>query len=235
VEVRLIMRLFAIGDLHLSSQGKTMDIFGAQWEDHQNRLFEKWRQTVRPEDIVLVAGDTSWALKLEEAVPDLERIGKLPGTKILIRGNHDYWWSSRRKVNAILPDGMVALNVNVWTRDDLAVVGTRGWSLPGTPRFDENDQRLYLREVNRLRLALEQVPLNDVRKIVALLHYPPLTKTIPCSGFTELLESYHVAACVYAHLHGKDQRLAFEGTHNGIAFVFVACDHLDFRPVRIDL
>ena len=227
------MRLFAIGDLHLSSQGKTMDIFGAQWEDHQRRLFEKWRQTVRPEDVVLIVGDTSWALKLEEAVPDLERIGELPGTKILIRGNHDYWWSSRRKVNSILPEGMVALNVNAWTRDDLAVVGTRGWSLPGTPRFDGNDQRIYLREVNRLRLALEQVPLKGIRKIVAALHYPPLTKTIPCSGFTELLETHHVSACVYAHLHGKDQRLAFEGTHKGITFAFVACDHIDFRPMRI--
>jgi hypothetical protein len=229
------MALFAIGDLHLSSQGKTMEIFGSRWKNHQERLFKKWRQAVRPEDIVLIAGDISWALKLEEALVDLEQLGQLPGTKILIRGNHDYWWSSRSKVNAALPEGMFAINANAWIRDDLAVVGTRGWTIPGTPRFDGDSQKIYRREINRLRIALEHVPPEGVRHIVALLHYPPLTRGIPHSGFTELLESYHVSACVYAHLHGEDQRLAFEGTHNGITFAFVACDYLDFQPTRIEL
>jgi len=229
------MNVFAIGDLHLSSQGKTMDIFGPHWKNHQERLFENWRCTVGPEDVVLVAGDSSWALKPQEAMVDLERIGSLPGTKILIRGNHDYWWSSRGKVNSVLPDGMIAINANAWTHNGLSIVGTRGWNLPGASRFDENDRKIYLRELNRLRIALEQVPQEETRKLVAMLHYPPLTKTISSSGFAELLESFRVSVCVYAHLHGEDQKIAFEGTRNGVTFVFVACDHLGFRPLKLAL
>lgn len=229
------MHVFAIGDLHLSSQGKSMDIFGPLWKDHQRRLFDRWSHTVGPEDIVLIAGDLSWALKLQEAIVDLDRIGSLPGTKILIRGNHDYWWSSRTKVNAVLPDGMIAINASVWSRNDLFIAGTRGWNIPGTPRFDENDHKIYLREVNRLRIALEQIPQKEGRKIVALLHYPPLTKTIPLSGFTELLESFQASVCVYAHLHGEDQKIAFQGTRNGVTYVFVACEYLGFQPFRLEL
>ncbi len=229
------MRVFAIGDLHLSSQGKTMDIFGPHWKDHQERLFDKWRRVVRPEDIVLLAGDLSWALKLQDAVIDLERIGRLPGTKILIRGNHDYWWSSRGKVNSVLPHDMIAINANGWSRNDFAVVGTRGWNIPGTSRFDESDHKIYLRELNRLRIALEQIDQTENRKIVAMLHYPPLTKMIPSSGFTELLESFRISVCVYAHLHGEDQKIAFEGSTRGVAYVFVACDHLGFQPIEIEI
>lgn len=229
------MDVFAIGDLHLSSRGKTMDIFGPQWRNHQERLSEEWRRVVGPEDIVLIAGDLSWALRLQEAVTDLARIASLPGTKILIRGNHDYWWSSRGKVNSILPRGMVAINANAWTRNDLSIVGTRGWNIPGTSKFDDRDRKIYLRELNRLRIALEQVSRKGTHKIVAMLHYPPLTRTIPSSGFTELLETFHVSVCVYAHLHGEDQQIAFEGTKRGVTYFFVACDHLGFQPLRIGL
>jgi len=229
------MRVFAIGDLHLSSQGKSMDIFGPRWKNHEKRVFDEWCRTVGPEDVVLIAGDLSWALKLEEAMTDLESIGKLPGTKVLIRGNHDYWWSSRTKVNSVLPDGMITINASAWSRNDLSIVGTRGWSIPGTTRFDENDQKIYLREVNRLKLALEQVPRGENRKIVAMLHYPPLTRNTPHSGFTELLESFQVAVCVYAHLHGDDQRIAFQGYQNGVTYTFVAGDYLEFQPCRLDL
>ncbi len=231
----LIMHVFAIGDLHLSSQGKSMDIFGPQWKDHKQSLLNMWSHAVGPDDVVLLAGDLSWALKLREAVVDLEWIGRLPGTKILIRGNHDYWWSSRKKVNSVLPDGMIAINASAWSRNDLSIVGTRGWNIPGTSRFDENDQKLYLREVNRLRIALQQVPRRESRKIVAMLHYPPLTKTIPASGFTELLESFRASVCVYAHLHGEDQRIAFQGKKNGVTYVFVACDYLGFQPFKLEL
>jgi predicted phosphohydrolase len=229
------VHVFAIGDLHLSSQGKTMDIFGSHWKDHNKRLQDNWTRTVRPEDIVLIAGDLSWALKLQEAMADLEWIGSLPGTKIIIRGNHDYWWTSRGKVNSVLPDGMTAINANAWTRDNLSVVGTRGWNLPGTAKFNETDYKIYLRELNRLRIALEQVPNKDSHTIVAVLHFPPLTKTILSSGFTQLLESFGVAVCVYAHFHGEDQRIAFEGNRNGVSYFFVSCDYLDFQPRKIEL
>ncbi len=231
----LTVRVFAIGDLHLSSQGKTMDIFGPHWRNHQRRLFHAWRRTVGEEDLVLIAGDLSWAIRLQEAIPDLERLGKLPGTKILIRGNHDYWWSSRRKVNSVLPEGMIAINANAWTCSDLSIVGTRGWNIPGSSTFGVNDHKIYLREVNRLRIALEQVPQKESRKTVAMLHYPPLTKSIISSGFTELLESFRVSVCVYGHLHGEDQRVAFQGTRNGVTYVFVACDYLGFQPCEIVL
>ncbi len=229
------MQVFAIGDLHLSSQGKTMDIFGPRWKDHKRKIAKNWKRMVEPEDIVLVAGDLSWALKLQEAKPDLEWIGRLPGLKLLIRGNHDYWWTSRGKVNSVLPDGMMAINANAWSRDDLSVVGTRGWNIPGTSRFDENDQKIYLRELNRLRIALKQVSQKGRRRIIAMLHHPPLTKTISSSGFTDLLESFSVSACVYAHFHGEDQKIAFEGTRNGVSYFFVSCDYLDFQPRKIEL
>jgi len=130
---------------------------------------------------------------------------------------------------------MIAINANGWSRNDLSVVGTRGWSIPGTPSFDESDHKIYLRELNRLRIALEQIHQTASRKIVAMLHYPPLTKTTPSSGFTELLESFRVSVCVYAHLHGDDQKIAFEGTSGGVAYFFVACDYLGFEPVRIEI
>lgn len=229
------MNVYAIGDLHLSSQGKSMDIFGPQWKEHQKRLFDNWNRTIRTDDIVLIAGDLSWALKLREAIADLEAIGKLPGTKVLIRGNHDYWWSSRQKVNSVLPFGMITINASAWHVNSLSIAGTRGWSIPGTSRFDERDDRIYQREVNRLKIALEQIPRSDGRRIVAMLHYPPLTRTIPRSGFTELLESFRVSVCVYAHLHGEDQKIAFQGVQNGVHYAFVACDYLDFQPLKLEL
>ncbi|NIO03209.1 MAG: phosphohydrolase [Proteobacteria bacterium] len=212
-----------------------MDIFGPHWRDHKKRISDNWKQVVRPEDIVLIAGDLSWALKLEQALPDLEWIGRLPGTKILIRGNHDYWWTSRGKVNSVLPTGMITINASAWNGDELSVVGTRGWNIPGTSRFNQNDTKIYLRELNRLKIALEQIPQTGSRKILAMLHYPPLTKMILSSGFTQLLESFGVSVCVYAHLHGEDQKSAFEGTRNGVAYIFVSCDYLGFQPRQIEL
>jgi predicted phosphohydrolase len=212
-----------------------MDVFGPRWNDHQRKLSEGWNRVVKADDIVLIAGDLSWALKLEEAIPDLQWMARLPGRKILVRGNHDYWWSSRGKVNSVLPPGMIAINASAWSQGTLSVIGTRGWNIPETPRFDEKDHRIYLREVNRLRIALDQVPQTEGRKTVAVLHYPPLTVTIPHSGFTELLESYRVPLCVYAHLHGEDQSIAVQGIRNGVSYVFVAGDYLDFEPHRLEL
>lgn len=223
------MRIFAIGDLHLSlSADKPMDVFGEAWRDHANRLQAAWRETVQAEDWVLIPGDISWAMQLEAAMPDLLFLAELPGNKLLLRGNHDYWWSSRSKVNAALPAGMHTLQNDSRRIGDVAVCGTRGWNCPGAPGFTEADQAIYARELMRLEMSL-QAAEPDADKLV-MLHFPPFNERKQASGFTELIERYGVKTVVYAHLHGAAHNNAFEGERNGVRYILAAGDYLGFRP-----
>ncbi len=226
------MRIFAIGDLHLSlSTDKPMDIFGAAWQDHVNRLAAAWRETVQAEDWVLIPGDISWAMGLEAAMPDLLFLADLPGKKLLMRGNHDYWWSSRTKVNAVLPEGLYTLQHDSRRIDNVAVCGTRGWSCPGAPGFTAADEAIYARELIRLELSLQAAD-EDADKLV-MLHFPPFNERNQASGFTELIERYGAKTVLYAHLHGAAHKSAFEGERNGVNYIFVAGDYLGFRPALI--
>ena len=227
------MRIFALGDPHLSlSTDKPMDIFGPNWDDHAARLEAAWRAAVNPEDTVLLPGDISWAMSLDEAKADLDFLAALPGTKVLLRGNHDYWWNSISKVRAALPGGMHAVQNDSLVLGGVAVLGTRGWVCPGGTLFDPaTDQKLYERELIRLELSLKSAPAGLPK--LCMLHYPPFNERRQQSGFTELLEAYGVERAVYGHLHGKACRNAFEGLRNGVEYTLCSADHLEFTPKLI--
>lgn len=230
------MAVFALADLHLSSGGeKPMDVFGLKWADHPQKIATRWRETVGPEDLVIIPGDISWAMCLEEAEPDLAFVAALPGTKLLLRGNHDYWWSAIGKVRRALPAGMYALQNDHFTWQDWAICGTRGWVCPGEESFNPaEDERLYRREVARLKLSLESALKAGCSRIIAALHYPPFNRFQDPSAFTTLLEATApVERCVFGHIHGPGRVKVFRGFLRGVEYHFVAADAVDFTPVRI--
>ena len=227
------MKLFAIGDLHLShSSNKPMSIFGPNWDNHAERIAAAWRERVSDEDAVLIPGDISWAMQLDEARLDIEYIAALPGKKVIMRGNHDYWWSSISKVRDMLPCCMYALQNDTVEFGSVTIAGSRGWICPGSSGFDpETDQKIYDREVIRLQLSLSGAKQGS--RIIVMLHYPPFNEKRAPSGFTEIFEKYSVEQVIYGHLHGKACRNAFEGIRNGIEYTLCSADHLDFVPKLI--
>lgn len=228
------MELYAIGDLHLpGGQDKPMDIFGPGWTDHPERIRNVWLENITEHDIVLIPGDISWAMTLEDAKEDLAYLGSLPGCIVMIRGNHDYWWSSIGKVRAALPANVKALqNDHYALPDGTAICGTRGWDIP-VPESDAHDVKLYRREVGRLELSLESVRRAGLDPRIAMLHYPPTMQDGRRTDMTDLLEAYGVQLCVYGHLHGPARRRALNGTVRGVEYRLVACDAIDFAPVHI--
>ena len=233
------MRLFAIGDLHLpGGQEKPMDVFGEHWEGHFERIAAHWRTCVTEEDVVLIPGDTSWAMQLKDAVPDLQSIGALPGRKVLIKGNHDYWWEGIGQVRRALPEGMMAIQHDAVDLGDLVVTGTRGWAWPTEEApLSPEDERVFNRELIRLEIALQSaVKIAQERPILLMLHYPPLYQTDRDTPFTRLIEKYPVHTVVYGHLHGAGLRAGFTGMWHGIRYILTSCDSLDFSlaEVKID-
>ncbi len=232
------MSLYAIGDLHLpGGEDKSMSVFGPQWEDHMGRISAAWREMIAPEDTVLIPGDISWAMKMEDALPDLRTIAALPGKKVLIRGNHDYWWNSVSRIRAALEPGMYVLQHDAADMGDFVVCGTRGWMIPtGDTPLDPENEKIYRREGARLTLALDAAErIAEGRPIVVMIHYPPLYETERSSEFTRQMEERGVALCVYGHLHGTGIRAGFNGTHNGVMYRLTSCDSLGFRPLRLEL
>lgn len=227
------MALFALADLHLGhAVDKPMDIFGSTWMNHADRIRTLWTERVSAEDTVLIPGDISWAMSLQDAVPDLAWIAALPGRKVLLRGNHDYWWASIGRVRNVLADGMSALQNDAVAIEEWAVCGSRGWLLPSHPRFSAEDEVVYRREVQRLRLSLEAAERIGLPKLV-MMHYPPTDASAVDTGFTELLERFGAVACVYGHLHGAAHRFAFEGQKNGVKYRLVSADYLGFEPLQM--
>lgn len=232
------MRLYAIGDLHLpGGQEKPMDVFGEHWEGHFDRIAADWRARVTAEDVVLIPGDTSWAMQLQDAIPDLEAIGMLPGRKILIKGNHDYWWGGIGQVRRALPAGMLAVQHDVADLGELVVTGTRGWVFPtGEAPLAPEDERIFNREMIRLELALQAAQkAAQGRPILVLLHYPPLYQQARDTPFTRLLEKYGVHTVVYGHLHGQGIRAGFNGMQNGVRYMLVSCDSLRFALEEVEI
>ncbi len=232
------MRVFGISDLHLSfSSNKPMDIFGGHWENHADKMRESWDALVQPNDIVLVPGDLSWALKLDEAELDLRWIAERPGTKVLVRGNHDYWWQSISKVRAAIGDTCIALQNNAHDFGDFVVAGSRCWSVPGGPEYTAKDEKIYRREVGRLELSLKEAEkIRDGRILIAALHYPPLKPGARETEFSKLLDRFNVDLVVYGHLHGRaSHKSANTGRINGRDYHLLSCDYLNFKPVEIPL
>lgn len=224
------MRVFAIADPHLSRAApKPMDVFGPGWAGHPELFFECWRETVEDDDLVLVPGDISWAMSLEDALPDLHDLAALPGTKIISRGNHDYWWPGIGKLRAALPEGMFALQNNALKVGEVVVAGTRGWTSPGAFDFTPQDEKIYARELERLKLSLKAAAKLSGEKFVVMLHYPPTNARLEPSPITELLLAAAPDAVVYGHIHGEgvDAALADLGD---IEVHFVAADALGFTP-----
>ncbi len=228
------MSLFALGDLHLSlGEDKPMDVF-AGWNDYVQRLEENWKRLVTDEDTVVLAGDISWGMKLEETLTDFRFIDSLPGKKLLLKGNHDYWWSTKRKMDAYLQEnGLTSIQIlfnNAYRVGEYAVCGTRGWFLENdTPE----DVKVLNREVGRLKLSLEEA-LKLQGEPVVFLHYPPYYRGVECPEIMDVLLEYGIKKCYYGHIHGKKNfRLAFEGVYKGVDFRLISCDKVGFMPVLV--
>lgn len=229
------MSVFAISDLHLSQvHPKPMEIFGQHWQNYMRKIEECWRDMILPEDTVLIAGDISWAMKIEYAVPDLERIRALPGKKVLLRGNHDYWWGSLTRVRALAGD-MTVIQNDAAAVGDIVYCGSRGWLLPGVKDFSKEDRKIFDRELIRLKMSLDSaVRIADGRKIVVLTHFPPLDSQ-GGSDITRLIEQYPVCAVIYGHIHGGKTGESNPRIYNGIPYYLTSCDMLGFCPIRIDI
>ncbi|MFO8150153.1 MAG: metallophosphoesterase [Trueperaceae bacterium] len=226
------MRVLAIADPHLSgAEPKPMDIFGPGWAGHPQAFFDGWRRVVRDDDLVLVAGDISWAMRLEEARVDLQAIAALPGTKVMLRGNHDYWWPSLAKLRAALPPRMHVVQNDAVRVGDVVVGGTRGWICPGSPGFGEHDLKVYEREAQRLSLSLAAMTALGGAYRVVMLHFPPTNPRGEPSAFTDALSEARPHALVFGHVHG-DAPVAMPQLP-GTEVAFVAADRVGFEPVAL--
>ncbi len=227
------MRIFTIADLHLPlGVNKPMDIFGG-WDDYVNRLHDNWQKIVSPQDIVVVPGDISWALKLEQTFKDFEFINALNGTKVFIKGNHDLWWSTRSKVEKFWSDngfGTLHLVQNDCYRiGESAVCGTRGWINDDS---EPADAKVIAREAIRLDMSIGSAVSQGLRPIV-FLHYPPLYANNCNLDILEVLHKYNISHCFYGHLHGNTHAFAINGTRDGITYQLISADFLQFAPMDI--
>ena len=233
------MKIFAISDLHLSFMvDKPMDLFGGHWKDYEVRIMDDWNSRVGDNDIGIIAGDLSWAMRMSEAEKDFEYMRKLNGQKIVVRGNHDYWWSSVSRVRSGLGDGFHVLQNDSIKIGNVVFAGTRGWKLPERRKgLKEDDKKILAREVIRMELALKDAEKKREPgdKIVAILHFPPFNSTRDDSEFTQLFEKYDVGVCVYGHLHSKGGRKDLVTSKNGITYYLTSCDLLGFKAAEIKL
>lgn len=249
------MTVWALADLHLSFgvPGKEMHVFGEKWRDHPLKIKKFWEESVDDEDLVLIAGDISWGKHLEEAIPDLEWIDSLPGTKVMIRGNHDYWWSAISKLRKVIPSSIHCIQNDVFNWKDVSVAGARLWD-NSEFNFDgyvvmseaacvkpltEKDldplraEKIFSRELQRLETSLKKLNPKAKHRLV-MTHYPPVNATLCDSRVSALLEKYRVDVCVFGHVHNMKHDLGtIFGEKNGVRYVMTAADYLDFMPVKI--
>lgn len=225
------MALYVIADLHLSLSekiNKPMDIFGDNWAKHDSQLKNNWQ--AGEEDTTVIAGDISWAMNFSELEPDFAFIDSLPGKKIILKGNHDYWWTTMKKMSAFAENFKTIsfLHNNSYETDGISLCGTRGW-IPDPD--EEQDEKILLREVGRLKESLKSAKAEE--KIV-FLHYPPITQAAKCEEILSVLSEYGVRRCFYGHLHGKAIKGAYTGVYAGTEFRLVSADFLGFKPLKID-
>lgn len=227
------MALYAIGDLHLSlGADKPMDIFGGAWIGYLEKLKQGF-SVVKEEDTTVLLGDLSWALDLDSAGKDFSWIDRVPGRKIILKGNHDYWWNTATKFYKFCAQNNFSdlwiLNNNHYEYNGYAICGTRGWFYE-EERSGEHDEKVFRRELMRLEASLKSA--GDLQKLV-FLHYPPMYKGYSCDEILELLHRYGVRQCFYGHLHGASHGLAMEGQWDGIEYKLLSADRLNFQPYRI--
>ncbi|MDD2393326.1 MAG: metallophosphoesterase [Eubacteriales bacterium] len=234
------MSLYAISDLHLAlGVDKPMSIFGDHWDKHSDKIALNWHDSVKHDDTVLIPGDISWGMTLDEAASDLEFINSLPGMKIITKGNHDYWWTTVAKIEKYFEDKgfdtIKLLKNNFFRVDDDLVCGTRGWILPGDPAFSSNDPIVYRRETGRLEASLKSA--EKVRKVsdrlIVMMHYPPLLSNNRSSDFTRLLSEYSADICLYGHVHLKGFSRCIEGQIDGVDYINISADKIAFKPLCV--
>ena len=236
------MALYAMSDLHLSlSAEKPMDIFGSAWHNYMEKIDANWRSLITDDDLVIVGGDISWAMYIEEANKDFEFLNLLPGKKLLVRGNHDYWWTSYSKLRQYVAsngfDTISFLQNDSFVYENTVISGTRGWLIPSSESFGSKDSGIYERELIRLELSLKSAVSNsdEGMRRIAVLHYPPISSEgVPDEKISELLRRYGVTKCVYGHLHGYACSESFSGVADGIEYALVSADHLQFNPYNLD-
>lgn len=230
------MKIFAISDLHLSiASDKPMNVFGGSWEGYWEKIKENWLNKVTENDVVLIAGDISWGMSLEQALPDLEAIAALPGKKVLTKGNHDYWWSTYKKITSLNLENMYFIQNNAVKIGDYIFCGTRGWTVDDDDDFSPEDKKIYDREVIRLGLTLksaEQLRVNG-ETIVGMIHYPPFNYRFEDSDFTKLFEEYGVKKVIYGHLHGNSARFKDIVNKRETNFYLTSCDFLKNDLLKI--
>ena len=230
------MKIWSISDLHLSFlSNKPMEVFGGSWENYLEKIIEDWKSKVQEDDLVLIAGDISWAMKLEETSEDFKFLASLPGKKIIIRGNHDYWWNSISAVRSVLPENVFAIQNDALKFNNVIICGTRGWLVPETTFQDEQDEKVFKREVLRLDLTLtsaKRLQTNN-ESIICMMHYPPTNSKREASEFTQLIEKFGVSDVVFGHLHGKKVRSDLLFVKNGVKYHLTSCDQTDNKLMLI--
>lgn len=230
------MKVYAISDLHLSGKtDKPMNVFGPDWEGHFEKIKADWQSKVTDEDIVLIGGDTSWGMYLDEGLFDVQSLAPLAGKKVFIRGNHDYWWNGITRVRAGAPDETFYFLQNDCVKlGRYVIAGSRGWTCPGSADFTEHDRTLYLREGERFKLCFHEV--KKVRRegdiVIALIHYPPMNLKQDDTVFTQLFEENAVDKVVFGHLHGAAY-FPLKSQKNGIEYILTSCDKVHFRLTEI--
>ena len=230
------MAIYVIGDLHLSfSTNKPMDIFGRNWQNYEEKIKKDWLLKVKPEDTVILPGDFSWAMYLDETEKDFEFINNLPGKKILLKGNHDYWWTTLTSMRKYIIEENIEnidfLYNKSYEIENKIIAGTKGWNISG----EQEDIRLTKREVARLELSIKSgiEKYGNDKEIIVFMHYPPLTKNNIDTDYTRLMKKYGIKRCYYGHLHANSIKDAVEGNVDGIEYKLVSSDGLDFKLLEI--
>ena len=245
------MTIWALSDPHLffSTPDKNMNIFGPEWEGYTDKMAAKWTSLIKKEDLVLIPGDISWAMHLEDALTDLRWIDALPGTKVILRGNHDYWWSSNQKMAKVMPPTIHFINNNAFLWKDVAIGGSRLWDSRSEYTFDDfvhfqenpkqrkkdeniDSEKIFLRELDRLRLSLSQLSASAKVRI-ALTHYPPISADLRPSRVSAILEEYKIDYCIFGHLHNLKKGVSMFGEARGVRYLLTSCDYLDFTPIKV--
>lgn len=223
--------IYGLSDLHLDYTGdKSMEVFGSAWENYEERMFKSWKEIVKDDDHVIVPGDISWALKIDEAYNDLKRIEELPGKKIFLKGNHDLWWSSLNKIKELNLKNMFFLQNNSIETEDYVFIGTRGWLSPKSSEFSEStDRKIYNRELMRLELSFNSVK-NKEKEIICLFHYPPVEKDRTLNDFGLFAKEHNIKIVLYGHLHAHSLNNVVDEVVDGIEFHCLSADYLKFIP-----
>ncbi len=230
------MKIFAISDLHLSiSTDKPMDIFGPVWQNYLEEIEKSWQDSVSDDDVVLIAGDISWAMRFSEALPDLDYISKLKGHKVICKGNHDYWWSSIGEVRNALKNNTYAIQNDAIRLGNVVVCGSRGWVIPEGKFKTPQDEKIYRRELIRMELSLKA--MSNLRqagdRVVVMTHFPPFNRRQENNEFTALFESFGVDCVVFGHLHSYDKADQLFIEKNGIKYYLTSCDLVGNKLVEI--